>query len=242
MRDAEPLKAWLVIGLQPRGAAEARPPSFRPADLDIPPCRRSPEIGISRARAAPRERRRRPTAIPAGLITGYDPEALSALEVTRSAVWPLVLALGVGIAIGFAGGFFAGSREQPAPAARRHRRRRRREFTEGAVLPRRRRRRRRRPANSELRSQKSKRNQRPQTKNLKSEISNLKSPAPDGRLLVRSRPAGARVSVDGKDYGRHAGGGSRSRARRASREDHARRLRARWSAASSSPRRGRRSR
>jgi hypothetical protein len=37
---------------------------------------------------------------------------------------------------------------------------------------------------------------------LKSEIKNLKSPAAsDGRLLVRSRPAGARVSVDGKDYG-----------------------------------------
>jgi hypothetical protein len=37
---------------------------------------------------------------------------------------------------------------------------------------------------------------------VKSETDNLKSQAPpDGRLLVRSRPAGARVSVDGKDYG-----------------------------------------
>jgi hypothetical protein len=37
--------------------------------------------------------------------------------------------------------------------------------------------------------------------NLKSETTNLKSPAPEGRILVRSRPAGARVTVDGKDYG-----------------------------------------
>jgi serine/threonine-protein kinase len=145
------------------------------------------------------------TPRPAGLITGHDSDALSALERTRSAVWPLVLALIVGIAIGFAGGFFAGSREQtpgaaapiaaapPAPAAK--------EFTEAAV-----------PAaptpapaavpaetakNSELRTQ----NSEPR-KNLKSEINNLKSPAVSaGRLLVRSRPAGARVSVDGKDYG-----------------------------------------
>lgn len=145
-----------------------------------------------------------PTPRPAGLITGDDSDALSAFERTRSAVWPLVLALVVGIAIGFAGGFFAGSREQtpaaaapiaaapPAPAAK--------EFTEAAVPP-------APPApaavaaetakNSELGTQ----NSEPR-KNLKSEISSLKSPVvSDGRLLVRSRPAGARVSVDGKDYG-----------------------------------------
>ncbi len=54
-------------------------------------------------------------SMPPGLITGYDPDAMSAMERTRSAVWPLVLALVVGIAIGFAGGFFAGSRERPGP-------------------------------------------------------------------------------------------------------------------------------
>jgi hypothetical protein len=130
--------------------------------------------------------------------------------VTRTAVWPLVLALGVGIAIGFAGGFFTGSREQTpaAPAAAAGR-----EFTEAAVpAP---------PAKSDVRSQKSEaevpkaeapnaaapanselRTQNSEPKNLKSETSNLKSvPAAEGRLLVRSRPAGARVLVDGKDRG-----------------------------------------
>ena len=142
--------------------------------------------------------------MPAGLITGHDPDAMSAMERTRSAVWPLVLALVVGIAIGFAGGFFAGSRERPstvaaiaaaaAPTAAPAPVPAGKEFTEGAVTA-------AAPAvpspqpNSELRTQNSEPN------NLKSEISNLKSPAPEGRLLVRSRPTGARVAVDGKDYG-----------------------------------------
>ena len=52
-------------------------------------------------------------SMPPGLITGRDPDAMSAMERTRSAVWPLVLALVVGIAIGFAGGLLAGSRERP---------------------------------------------------------------------------------------------------------------------------------
>jgi len=132
-----------------------------------------------------------PTAIPAGLITGYDPDSLSALERTRSAIWPLVVALIVGLGIGFAGGFFvgesgAGSRETQtaqvpaAPAATG------REFTEAAVPA---------PAppapapNLELKTQ-------------NSELKNLKSPVGPGRLLIRSRPAGTSVSVDGHDSGR----------------------------------------
>ncbi len=71
---------------------------------------------------------------PAALNTAYEPEPLSALERSRSAVWPLVLALMVGIAMGFAAGYGIGSRERPAagvasltpPAEGR-------EFTEGAV-------------------------------------------------------------------------------------------------------------
>jgi hypothetical protein len=147
-------------------------------------------------------------SMPAGLITGHDPEAMSAMERTRSAVWPLVLALVVGIAIGFAGGFFAGSRERPStvaaaipaavapvPAGK--------EFTEGAVAaaasapaapqPKR---------NVELKTQSSEVEARkPEPKNQQSATSNLQSAAPEGRLLVRTRPAGARVAVDGKDYG-----------------------------------------
>ena len=161
-------------------------------------------------------------ASPAGFITGRDSEP-SALERTRSAVWPLVLALLVGIAIGFAGGFFAGSREQPAaapaattaaaaPAAR--------EVAKSAVpaappsV-------RQGPSNSALRTQNSERStqkserrtqsaqpKNPQSNpqsnprsNPQSAVRNPQSQGPDGRLLVRSRPAGAHVTVDGKDYG-----------------------------------------
>jgi hypothetical protein len=101
------------------------------------------------------------------------------------------------IAIGFAGGFFAGSREQPTtavvaavapppvpvPAAK--------EPTGAAAAA---------PAPStpaptkpEVRSQKS------EVEAQKAEAK--KAEAAEGRILVRSRPAGARVAVDGKDYG-----------------------------------------
>ena len=136
-------------------------------------------------------------AIPAGLITGHDAEPLSALEVSRTAIWPLGLALVVGIAVGFGGGFFVGSREQPAaPGAAPGR-----EFTECAVAPA------AAPAsaapNSEPRTQNSElKTQNPEPKNPKSEVSNLKSPAAEGRLLVRSRPGGAEVTVDGRAHGK----------------------------------------
>jgi PEGA domain len=136
------------------------------------------------------------SASPIGLIAGHDPGSISALDRTRSAVWPLVLALGVGVAIGFAGGFFAGSREQPTVTATTAR-----EVTQNAApgtaaAPK-----------SEVRSQKSEGEvtkaeaQKAEPSNLKSAISNLQSPAAEGRILVRSRPAGAKVVVDGADYG-----------------------------------------
>ena len=154
------------------------------------------------------ERDEAPTAIPAGLITGHDPDARSALEVTRTAIWPLVLALGVGIGIGFAGGFFAGSREQTpavaaAPAAGK-------EFTEAALPA--------APPKSDARSQKSepevpKAEPGPKanapappvvtearTPNAERRTTNV-APEANGRLLVRSRPPGAKVFVDGKDRG-----------------------------------------
>jgi len=185
----------------------ARDPDALDLETAAPPIA-EPEIVLH-----PPEAYDAPTAVPAGLITGQDPDGETALERTRSAVWPLVLALGVGIAIGFAGGFFAGSREQPSavattaagttPAPVR-------EFTEVAAAP---------GAAAapklEVGSQKSegegpkaesRKAELPARKseppNLKSEISNLKSQGTTGRLLVRSTPAGAAVSVDGKDYGR----------------------------------------
>ncbi len=144
-------------------------------------------------------------AIPAGLITGHD-EPLSALEVSRTAIWPLALALVLGIAVGFGGGFFVGSREQPTivvpapPVATTTPTPPGKEFTESAVAA-------VAPAaaqNLELRTQNSElktRNSEPG--NLKSEVSNLRSPAAGiGRLLVRSRPGGAEVTVDGRAHGK----------------------------------------
>ena len=162
-----------------------------------------------------------PMAIPAGLRIGRDPEPFAAIERSRSAVWPLGLALVVGIAIGFAGGYGVGSRDQsgapavtavvpPAAPAQAGR-----EFTESAVAeapkptpaaasaaP--------SPAKAEVGSPKAEvgsprvevGSPKSEIGNQKSEIRNLKSQARVGRLLVRSRPAGASVSVDGQDYGR----------------------------------------
>jgi hypothetical protein len=179
--------------------------SFTPTDLDIaaPPAAAAEIVYQPVPELLHADPYDSPARAPAGLVTGHDGEPLSALEVSRTAIWPLLLALGVGMAVGFGGGFFVGSREQtpapvaaapaaaatPVPAGK--------EFTEAAVPA--------APA-SDGRSQKSEADG-PKVeppKNPHAETGNLKSPAPPaaaGRLLVRSHPAGARVSVDGKDRG-----------------------------------------
>jgi hypothetical protein len=132
---------------------------------------------------------------PVPTIAAHEAESFSALDRTRSAVWPLVLALVVGIAIGFAGGFFAGSREQPAATAataaapERH-------VNEpvAATAP-------ASPAPAPAPPKTDAGSQTAQSEGRKSPGEAPKPPAPDGRILVRSRPAGARVTVDGKDYG-----------------------------------------
>jgi serine/threonine protein kinase len=136
-----------------------------------------------------------PAVPPAALPGEYEPEPLSVLERSRSAVWPLVLALMVGLAIGFAGGYGVGSHERSGAGLATGTPPVGREFTEGAVAavpaaaP-------AAPPKADVRSQRS------DVGNPKSETSNLKSPVAAGQLLVRSRPAGAQVLVDGHDYGR----------------------------------------
>jgi hypothetical protein len=153
----------------------------------------------------------------------------SALEQSRSAVWPLVLALIVGVAIGFAGGYGVGSRDRtsaPAPVAAApvpdstqalgssgH------ESTEVAVAdaqkttavgstggdtrpvsqpaqP--------KPAVSAEKTDGTKaETAKPDA--ARSESAKREAPKPEvaeGRLLVRSTPAGARVFVDGHEYGK----------------------------------------
>ena len=121
----------------------------------------------------------------------------AAIEQSRSAVWPLVLALLVGIAVGFAAGYGVGGRQAsvatppvvgPAatpPAGK--------EFTETAVPA--------APA-PEPRVATPEPRQTPEPRsNPDSRAATAESAALPGRLLVRSTPAGAKVTVDGRDAG-----------------------------------------
>ena len=129
-----------------------------------------------------------------------------------SSVAPLIIALAVGLTMGFAAGYGVGTRQSPAPAAATAAppplAPAGQEFTETAVAP---------PppaaapaapaeAKSEAGSQKS------EVGSQKADVGSQKvgsqkseapvaKPEPDGRLLVRSTPAGARVFVDGQEYG-----------------------------------------
>ena len=130
---------------------------------------------------------------PEALMDPYQPEPVLAAERSRSLVWPLALALIVGLGLGFGGGFAVGMRDRsapamgtvstpaPQPAAQQPGQ----EWTEGAVAEAR-----RRPAATD--------------KAAADRSDRLVPPASDataGRLLISSRPAGARVFVDGRDRG-----------------------------------------
>jgi hypothetical protein len=160
-----------------------------------------------------------PVSGPVGLITGHDPAALTPLDRARSAVWPLVLALTVGLAMGFAGGYGVGShdRSQVATSAGR-------EFTENAVgdAP-------KKDADTARglgRAEAPVTTPTPAKETKESSAPVRPAPAPtastgrkpdtpaaataaaappaaaSGRLLIRSTPDGASVSVDGHDYGK----------------------------------------
>jgi serine/threonine protein kinase len=177
-----------------------RPPA-RFEDVEVTPALVEPAVSVEDA----------PVPVPIGLITGHDPAA--GLERTHSAVWPLGLALTVGLAIGFAGGYGVGSRDRtpPSSAAPAAAVPAGREFTENAVTqplkP-------VSPAVGPTASAPPSRtagasNPTPNptptsnpTANPQSAIRNPQSGVPPGRLLVRTTPAGASVSVDGREVGR----------------------------------------
>ena len=119
---------------------------------------------------------------------------------SRTAMWPLVLALIVGLAIGFAGGYGVGTRtrpdaavataQTPPPIVGR-------EFTDSAVAA---------PAKAAssdrgVRLQPDPQRQ-PDSVRLKADPTSVGGlPEDAGRLLVRSTPSGARVFVDDREYG-----------------------------------------
>jgi hypothetical protein len=154
-------------------------PTARYEDVEIASSHVEPAVSIEET----------PMPGPIGLITGHDPEAESAFERSRSAVWPLVLALSVGLAIGFAGGYGVGSHDRTPPGgvATTGAAPGGREFTESAVTE---------PAKPVA----------PVAAAPAPPVA-AATPAPQadvarGRLLVRTMPAGAQVSIDGKDAGR----------------------------------------
>ena len=75
---------------------------FKPGDLDL------------RAAAITPPAIARP---PGGVMEPYQSERPSALEQSRSAIWPLALALVVGLGLGFGGGYAVGMRDRSAPAS-----------------------------------------------------------------------------------------------------------------------------
>jgi serine/threonine-protein kinase len=187
-----------------------------------------PESEIPRSAINPQTGLREPQAV-LGLSKDVirGPQFETALERSRSAVWPLVLALGLGVAVGFAGGYGIGTHGRPdtgtAPAAALSSpspvstaaaesktaepatatpTAGAKEFTETAVAG--------APKSATVRSPADSRSVRNQSAIRPSTISGRPEPVEGrnpqtaidaGRLLVRSTPAGARVLVDGREYG-----------------------------------------
>ena len=133
-----------------------------------------------------------PVAVPVA-VREAPPPARSTVERSRSSMYPLMAALAVGLTMGFAAGYGMGTRQRAVPVAAAPPEAAPavpagREFTESAVPsppP---------PATSATA---------PADSEAGSPKSEAESPKPDanGRLLVRSTPAGASVFVDGRAYG-----------------------------------------
>jgi hypothetical protein len=187
--------------------ASIKPSAERFEDVDLGPVAAERQVSVEEE----------PVAGPVGLITGHDPGALTRLDRARSAVWPLVLALTVGLAMGFAGGYGVGSHDRTQVAVSAGR-----EFTENAVAdaPKKDAETARgveraeapagtgtpaketsapvRPAPAPTAST----GRKPDTAPAAATAAAAPSATASGRLLIRSTPEGASVSVDGRDSGK----------------------------------------
>ena len=172
----------------------------------------TPPFAVVTAPALVRPAIEEPTSIRSALGPNREREPSSTLERARSAVWPLVLALGVGVALGFAGGYGVGAHDRPAQtaaaasvvAAAGH------EFRESVVseppksppdavrLQ---------PGTTEISAPEVKPPMAASipkaTPRANTDAGRVRLKAETmGRLLVRSTPSGAQVFVDGREYGR----------------------------------------
>ena len=204
--------AWRSIPLAsesiPEGEASAEP---TPAEAEPTPSEPVPAVAAVGPSA--------PAAVetPSLFAASHDS---SILDRSRSAVWPLVLALGIGVVLGFAGGYAVGLRDRPPATTAVPGR----EFTEGAVAetppasnaPRAAAARPEPPAARPPARADARKPEPPPAPAKKPAAVAAAAPAqaqPDtragrtqtdaiGRLIVRSTPAGARVLVDDRDAGR----------------------------------------
>ena len=153
------------------------------------------EVGSTAVLGAPEELTPPPAlaALPAG--------ALATGDRSGSSVWPLVLALFVGIAVGFAGGYGVGAHDRTTPpttVAAAGTSPGGREFTDAALPPSR---------EASATDEKPPAAAAPSVPLKPDTAAKVKPDTPaetaahPGHLLVRSTPAGARVTVDGKDAG-----------------------------------------
>ena len=146
-------------------------------------------------------------AVPAGLLDALPDPIHGVAQPRRSEIWPLALALVVGAAIGFGGGYFFANIErtsEPAVASAAQTSPSSRDFTENTIdnapvpatdlasaspAP-------AVPAAAAPRAAAT-----PPRAPAKPEAANAAAPPSLGRLLVRSTPSGARVFVDGREEG-----------------------------------------
>ena len=140
--------------------------------------------------------------------TGFQgPPPISTVERVRSAVWPLMAALAIGLSIGFAGGYSVASRDRPVATAQPPRAAQGRDSTEVALsAP---------PERSAsgvaaapapaARGSAAPPPRRPDQGGASASANPpgapVDSPAALGRLLVRSTPAGALARIDGREAG-----------------------------------------
>lgn len=198
-RPAEPLLPLDMPGPELHAAEEARFQDVEEAPARVPDVLEPPTIDADLEPPIPVQ--------PPGFLSVAAPDPMSALERSRSAMWPLALAMFVGIALGIGGtvlvgialGFGAGYRDhttalapvapatttagQPPPAGR--------EFTDAAI-----------PDTSKPTPSPTPAAPAPAPSPQPPATSRAPEASVLGRLSVRTTPPGARVFVDGRDRGR----------------------------------------